>query len=158
MRSPWVASAIAVICFTMGASAQPVDQGTRQQIERLVATYAESFNKQDAAGIAGLYTKDGVLVSSAGKAVKTGPQEIEQSYQSAFKSGMNHIEITLDQVSPFGSDAAISMGEYYLAGQGQSGPIKVEGHWTAVDAREGGAWKIRLLTVVPNPPPTPPAR
>ena len=157
MRS-LIITAIAVLTIATPVSAQGVDQGTRQQIERLAVTYAENFNKQDVAGIAGLYTNDGVLVSQGPRVVKTGPQEIEQSYQSAFKSGMNHIEITLDQVSPFGSDAAISMGEYYLAGQGQSGPIKVEGHWTAVDAREGGAWKIRLLTVVPNPPPTPPAR
>jgi uncharacterized protein (TIGR02246 family) len=152
MRSCWIISAIAAIGLVVSASAQQLDQGTRQQIERLVATYAENFNKQDAAGIAGLYTKDGVLVSSAAKAVKSGPQEIEQSYQGAFKSGMNHIELTVDQVLPFGTDAAISMGEYHLAGQGQSGPMKVDGHWTGVDVREGGTWKIRLATAVPNPP------
>jgi uncharacterized protein (TIGR02246 family) len=153
MRSRWIISAIAAICLAVSASAQQADQSTRLQIARLVATYAENFNKQDAAGIAGLYTKDGVLVSSAAKAVKTGPQEIEQSYQGGFKSGLNHIELTVDQVLPFGTDAAISMGEFHLAGQGQSGPMKVDGHWTGVDVREGSTWKIRLATSVPNPPP-----
>ena len=153
MRSPWAISAIAVICFAASASAQQVDQSTQQQIQRLVATYAEKFNKQDFSGIAGLYTTDGVLVSQAPKVVKTGPQEIEQSYQNAFKSGALHLELTVDQVSPLGTDAALSMGEYHLTGQGQNGPVKVDGHWTGVDVREGGTWKIRLATAVPNPPP-----
>jgi uncharacterized protein (TIGR02246 family) len=154
MRLPWIIATIAAIGVGVtSASAQQAEQSTQQQIPQLVATYAENFNKQDAAGIAGLYTTDGVLVSQAPKVVKTGPQEIEQSYQSAFKSGMNHVELTVDQVSPLGTDAALSMGEYHLTGQGQNGPMKVDGHWTGVDVREGGTWKIRLATAVPNPPP-----
>jgi uncharacterized protein (TIGR02246 family) len=154
MRSPWTISPLAALCFAASASAQQVDQSTQQQIKELVATYAEKFNKQDAAGIAGLYTTDGVLVSSAQKAVKSGPQEIEQFYQSgAFKSGMNHVDLTVDQVTPLGTNAVISMGEYHLTGQGQTGPMKVDGHWTGVDIREGGTWKIRLATAVPNPSP-----
>jgi len=153
MRAPWVASSIAVICFTMGAFAQQGSQSTRQEIERLVATYAEKFNKQDFAGIAGLYTTDGALVSQAPKVVKTGLQEIEQNYQSAYKSGLNHLDLTVDQVSPLGTDVAISMGEYHLTGQSQNGPMKMDGHWTGVDVREGGTWKIRLATAFPNPPP-----
>jgi uncharacterized protein (TIGR02246 family) len=154
MRSSWIISTIAAMCVAASASAQPVDQGTPQKIKELVATYVEKFNKQDFAGIAGLYTTDGVLVSSAPKVVKTGPQEIEQNYQNAYKSGLNHLELTVDQVSPLGTDAAISMGEYHLTGQGQNGPMKVDGHWTGVDVREGGVWKIRLATAFPNPPPT----
>ena len=94
-----------------------------------------------------------MLVSQAPKVVKTGPQDIEQNYQSAFKSGMNHLELTVDQVSPLGTDAALSIGEYHLTGQGQNGPINADGHWTGVDAREGSTWKIRLATAVPNAPP-----
>ena len=118
-----------------------------------VATYAEKFNKQDFPGIAGLYTTDGVLVSPGANAVKAGPQEIEQHYQNVSKSGINHLELTVDQVSPFGTDAAIAIGEYHYTGQGQNGPLKADGHWTGVDVREGGIWKIRLGTAVPNLPP-----
>jgi uncharacterized protein (TIGR02246 family) len=149
MRPYWT-STIAAICFAASASAQQVDQSMRQQIERLAAAYTENWNKQDAAGIAGLYTRDGVLVTST---VKTGSQEIEQHYQGVFKRGLNHNQLTVDQVSPFGTDAAISMGEYHITGQGQDGPIKLDGYWTAVDVRQGDTWKIRLLTGVPSPPP-----
>jgi uncharacterized protein (TIGR02246 family) len=154
MLSPWIISAILVIGLAPPTFAQQVDPDTRQQVERLAATYAECFNKQDAAGIASLYARDGVLVSRAAKAVKTGAQEIEQTYQSVFKSGMNHTDMTVDQVSPLGTDAVIAMGEYHGSGHGQNGPIEVDGHWTGVDVREGGTWKIRLLTAFPNPPAT----
>jgi hypothetical protein len=63
MRHVWklaAVAALALITSATSASAQGVDQNTRQQIERIVATYVENFNKQDAAGIASLYTKDGV--------------------------------------------------------------------------------------------------
>src|SRR5690348_6952855 len=130
MHSPWIVSAIAATCFAVSASAQQSNQGTRHDIEQLVATYAEKFNKQDFPGIAGLYTTDGVLVSPGAKAVKAGPQEIEQHYQNVSKSGINHLELTVDQVSPFGTDAAIAMGEYHYTGQGQNGSLKADGHWT----------------------------
>ncbi len=153
MRARWALLGVTAASLAVSASAQPADQSMRQEIERLAATYAENFNKQDAAGIASLYTKDGMLVSSAPKIVKNGPQEIEQAYQTLFKTGINHEQIIVDQVSPLGGDAAISLGEYHLTGEGQSGAIKVDGHWTAVDVREGSTWKIRLITAFPNPPP-----
>ena len=154
MRSPSIISVIVGIGLALPASAQPVDPNTRQQIERVVARYAENFNKQDAAGITSLYARDGILVSPAAKVVKNGAQEIEQSYQSVFNSGFTNNQSTLDQASRLGSNAIIAIGETHLSGQGQNGPIKADLHWTMVAAREGGSWKIRLLTAVPNPPPT----
>ena len=64
----------------------------------------------------------------------------------------NHDEGTIDQVTPLGNDEAISVGEYHFTGQGQNGPIKSDGHWTALYVREGGQWKIRLLTALNDPP------
>jgi uncharacterized protein (TIGR02246 family) len=156
MRPIWIISAIA-ISITTSASAQGVDQNTRQQIEQLVTTYRENWNNHNAAGIAGLYTKDGVLVSQAPKVVKTGTQEIVQQYETIFKT-MSHNDAATAEVSPLGTDAVFSVGEYHLSGQGQSGPAKVDGHWTAVYVREGGTSKIRLLAAIPDLSPTPPAR
>ena len=159
MRSVWFISAIAALSLTtFGAAAQQVDQNTRQQIERIVAAYHENWNNHNAAGIAGLYTKDGVLVTQAPKVVKTGQQDIEQNYKNAFNTIPHHDSATVDEVSPLGADAAMSVGEYHLTGKGESGPTKLDGHWTAVYVRDGGAWKIRLLTAVPDLPPAPPAR
>jgi uncharacterized protein (TIGR02246 family) len=157
MRYSWNFVPIAVFSLTTSiACAQGVDQNTRQQIEQLIATYHDDWNKQDAAGIASLYTRDGVLVTSDVKAVKNGPQEIIEHYQNLFKRGITHHDsATVDQLLPLGNNALMSMGQYHLSGQGPNGPLKGDGYYTAVDVLDGGTWKIRMLTAVPNPPPTP---
>ena len=85
MRSLCIVSAIAAVGLTTPASAEQADPSTRQQIERITDAFAENWNKQDAAGIAGLFTKDGVIVTSNARAVDTGRQEIEQHFQNVFK-------------------------------------------------------------------------
>jgi uncharacterized protein (TIGR02246 family) len=157
MRSIWLISAFTAFGLASPVSAQQVDQSTRQQLERIVAAYHDNWNNHNATGIADLYTKDGILVTQSPKVVKTGQQEIEQQYQDTFKAGIAHDSATVDQISPVGNEL-ISVGEYHLVDQSKSSPTKIDGHWTAVYVRDGAAWKIRLLTAFPNPPPAPPAR
>ena len=96
MRAIRVMFAMAAICVAAPASAQQSDQEKQQEIARLGAKfllrqeiqsfglkYMDNLEKQDAAGVAGLYTKDGILVSPT--AVALGPQAIEQFYQNEFK-------------------------------------------------------------------------
>ncbi len=150
MRSSIIV-AFAALGLITSASAQEIDQNTRQQIERIAAAYVENWNKHNAAGVAALYAKDGVQVTAAG--VKSGPQEIEQAYQSAIKTFPQHNGQTIEQISPLGNDAVIRIGQFHLAGEGPNGPTKLDGRYTSVDVREGGTWKIRLLTAIPVPPP-----
>lgn len=156
MRSSIIV-AFATLGLITSASAQEIDQNTRQQIERIAAAYVENWNKHDAAGVAGLYAKDGVLVTATG-AVRSGSQEIEQAYQGAMKMFPQHNGQTIEQISPLGNDADIRIGQFHLSGEGPNGPTKLDGRYTAVDVREGGTWKIRLLTAVPIPPPAEAAR
>ena len=87
--------------------------------------------------------------------VNNGTQEIVEHYKDVFKRGITHHDsATVDQFLPLGSNAVMTVGEYHLSGQGQSGPIKADGHYTAVNILDGGAWKIRLLTATNPPPPT----
>ncbi len=156
MRSSIIV-AFAGIGFIPLASAQQTGQTNRQQLEQISAAYVENWNKHNAAGIAALYAKDAVMITGTG-AVRNGPQEIEQAYQGAMKTFPHHDGQTIDQISPLGNDADIRVGEFHLSGQGQNGPIKLDGRYSAVDVREGGEWKIRLLTAVPIVPPAPAAR
>ena len=153
MRALWIISAILVILPAGSPSAQQSHLDTRYQIEQMAATFTEHYNKQDAAALASMFTKDALRVSSDGTAVSAGPQAIEESFNTQFKAGLAHIELVVDQVSPFGADAAVTIGKYQLTGQGRSGPLKMDGHWTEVEVREGGVWKIRLLTVTPKTAP-----
>ena len=138
MRSS-IITAFAAFGLITSASAQEVDQNHRQQIERIAAAYVENWNKHNAAGVAALYTKDGVQVTATG--VKSGPQEIEQAYQSAMKTFPQHNGQTIEQISPLGNDAVIRIGQFHLAGEGQNGPTKLDGRYTSVDVREGGHGK-----------------
>jgi lipoprotein-anchoring transpeptidase ErfK/SrfK len=94
-----------------------------------------------------------VRVSSTDGAASTGPQAIAESFKTQFKLGFNHIDLIVDQVSPLGTDATVTTGRYQTTGRGQGGLLRVEGHWTQVEVREAGAWKIRLLTVAPKTEP-----
>ena len=42
---------------------------------------------------------------------------IEDSFETLFKTGLSHIELVVDQVSPLGADAAVTIGKYHLTGQ-----------------------------------------
>ena len=123
----------------------------KQDLTKLASAYAECFNKKDPACIAALYASGGVLVNPAGLHA-----DITKVYEGTFKAGYDHNGATVDQVWPLGPDMALSMGEYTLSGKNPSGAaMETSGRWTAVDVREGGQWKIRMLTAFPNPPPPP---
>ena len=111
-----IVGVFAALGLITSASAQEVDQNHRQQIERIAAAYVENWNKHDAAGIAALYAKDGAQVTATG--VKSGPQEIEQAYQSATKTFPQHNGQTIEQISPLGNDADTRIGQFHLSGQG----------------------------------------
>ena len=125
------------------------DQSGKQEVDKIVAAYTESFNKQNTAGIAELFTKDGVLVNP------TGPHtDIAQFIDGGFKAGLDHIEITVKDVARLGTDNMIGIGEYITSGKNASGAaIGTTGVWTAAYVRDGGAWKLRMLTGFPKAPP-----
>jgi uncharacterized protein (TIGR02246 family) len=140
-----------VLVATLAAPATAVagDESLKQLVEKLAANYADNIAKQDPAGIAALYAKDGVLV------INTGVQtDIAKAYEGTFKAGFNHDEIKVDSASSLGPDALIANGEFRLTGKSESGaPIEIDGFWTATDVREGGTWKIKMLTAMPKAPP-----
>jgi uncharacterized protein (TIGR02246 family) len=147
---------VLTIVALMGLAAPASAQDVRQQLEKVVAAYTDAENKLDAAAVAALYTKDGEAVSPFGKSiVKRGPQEIEEYYQAGFKMLKDrHVDIKLDEASQIRPDTAIAAGSFVVTGKADNGdPVKMEGHWTGVYVMDGGAWKVRLGTVFPNPPP-----
>jgi uncharacterized protein (TIGR02246 family) len=140
-----------VLVATLAAPATAVagDESLKQVVEKLAATYADNIAKQNPAGMAALYAKDGMLV------INTGVQtDITKAYEGTFKAGFNHDEITVDAASSLGPDILIANGEFHLTGKSESGaPLEITGFWTATDVREGGTWKIKMLTAMPKAPP-----
>jgi len=144
------------LCLFLATLATPAvtvagDENLKQEVEKVGAAYADSFNRQDGAGIAALYASGGIIVNA------TGPHaDIAETYAGIFKAGFNHNDITVGEVWPLGADTLLAVGEYHITGKNQSGvPLEVTGIWTATDVREGGKWKIRMLSAIPKPPQAP---
>ena len=138
------------LCFLLlSMPAVAADNRLKQELAKVSAAYAESFDRQDGAGIAALYARGGIHVTPAGPRT-----DIAQFFETAFKSGLNHEDLTVNEAWALGANTALSMGEYHITGKNQSGgaPIEIEGLWTAVDVREGGEWKIRMMSAIPKPP------
>ena len=142
------------VLFLLGAAlsvpalAADTDQNLKKEIEKVSSAYAASFNKHDGAGIAALYARDGIYVSSAGPRT-----DVANIYEGVWKAGFDHMETTVNQVWPLGTDTALVLGEYHTTGKNQNGePIELAGRWTAVDIRENGNWKIRMQSVIRNQP------
>src|SRR4029077_16655781 len=133
MRSHWIVAAILTVFPAASSFAQQSPLDMRKQVEQMTATFSERYNKQDAAGLATMFVKDAVRVSSTDGAASTGPQAIAESFKTQFKLGFNHIDLIVDQVSPLGTDAAVTIGRYQTTGRGQGGLLRVEGHWTQVE-------------------------
>jgi ketosteroid isomerase-like protein len=133
--------------------AQSIDPNLRETAERISGIYSDSFSKQNAAPIGELFTQDAVSLSpTPGGAVKTGKEAITRGYEGFMKAGANHIEVNFSQLMPLADNVALGWGDYHVTGQGQSGPLKVDGDWSATYVRDGGIWKIRLLSAIPRPP------
>lgn len=137
-----------IVAFSAPAFADDADL-KKQVVEQNAAPYRESFNKQDVAGIVATYATGAIIVNPAG-----AHTDIAKFIEGAFKAGFNHIENEVDQVWPLGADTTLGMGKFRATGKNQSGaPIEVAGHWTATYVREGGKWKVRMTSIIPQPPP-----
>jgi uncharacterized protein (TIGR02246 family) len=144
------ASALFCVIVAVAAPAFADDAADlKKQVEQIRNAYVESFNKQDAAGIAALFATNAIVVGPL------GPQpDVVKVAEGMFNAGFNHIEAKVDQVWTLGPDTAIGMGEARLTGKNQSGaPIENANFWTATYVKEGGKWKVRMLSSIPKPPP-----
>jgi uncharacterized protein (TIGR02246 family) len=141
-----------VICFSLllsTAAATASDQSLKEELGKVASAYEQHFNKQDAAGITSLFTKDYLRVTQNG----VEPDNTKY-YEGAFKAGMNRLEIKTTDVQSLSENMALLTGEARVTGKSEKGdPLELNVIWTSVDVRENGQWKIRMLTSVPKPPP-----
>jgi ketosteroid isomerase-like protein len=141
------------VCFSLLLSAVPATASDlKEEIGKIGSAYEQHFNKQDAAGITSLFTKNYLRVTQNG----IEPDNTKY-YEDAFKAGLNRLEIKTTEIQPLSENTALATGEARVTGQSEKGdPLDLNVIWTAFDVRENGQWKIRMLTSVPKPPPPQP--
>ena len=115
------------------------DPETVREIQAFVKEFEEGFNKNDAAALAALCTKDAVQVSPAGPIC--GRQAIEKNYLAFFQqSHPTNIVCSVDQVYTAGN-VSWNFGDYSFTVEGEDSPISVKGYRLDILVREGQAWK-----------------
>ena len=136
---------------TFAQQKDTADPELTEQLKALSKKTDDAYNNNDPAAVAALFTEDAVLVTPHGAFY--GREAIEKYYADVFKQFhfSNHLQ-KADQYSPHiigtTGDEAWSNGEWTLTHQGQNaGLVEVKGYWSAIQVREGGVWKKRLLTV-----------
>jgi len=69
-------------------------------------------------------------------------------------AGLNRLEVKTTEVQSLSENMVLATGESRVSGKNEKGdPLEITVIWTALDVRENGQWKIRMLTSVPKPPP-----
>src|ERR1700745_803847 len=135
-------AALAVGCYTLPTFAQQQDlQEVMNAANALSARESELLSKKDAAGIASLFTSDGLLVTLAPQfAFKPGRDAIQKHYQSIIEAGASSITLELKNMELRGNDGVWAAGNYSV-------PVKdktIKGNWFRILRRESGTWKIAM--------------
>jgi uncharacterized protein (TIGR02246 family) len=123
------------LSFALSACAgmPSTDPGPQGAMER----FRVAFNKQDAAGVASVFSSDGKLLP-AGQPIVTGTENIRAYWQGAFNAGVSHIEKTPIDITVCG-DLAVETSSYVVTFKDQ----KVIGKDTLVWRRgTNNVWSI----------------
>jgi uncharacterized protein (TIGR02246 family) len=133
---------LAVSCFSLPTFAQQQDlQEVMNAANALGARESELLGKKDAAGIASLFTSDGLLVMLAPQfAFKPGRDAIQKHYQSIIDAGASSITLELKNMELRGNDGVWAAGNYSVTVKDKA----IQGSWFRILKHENGAWKIAM--------------
>jgi uncharacterized protein (TIGR02246 family) len=133
---------LTVGCFSSPILAQQQDlQEVMDATKALGARESELLNKKDAAGIASLFTSDGLLVMLAPQfAFKPGRDAIQKHYQGIIDAGASNIALELKNLELRGNDGVWAAGNYSIVVKDKT----IQGNWFRILKRENGSWKIAM--------------
>jgi ketosteroid isomerase-like protein len=129
-------------CFSLPIFAQQQDlQEVMNAANALSVRESELLSKKDAAGIASLFTSDGLLVMLAPQfAFKPGRDAIQKHYQGIIDAGATSITLELKNLVPRGDDGLWATGAYSVTVKDKI----IQGNWFRILKRENGNWKIAM--------------
>jgi uncharacterized protein (TIGR02246 family) len=143
MKSAVFAAVLLTVgCFALPIFAQQQDlQEVMDAAKALNARENELLSKKDVAGIASLFTSDGLLVMLAPQyAFKPGREAIQKHYQGIIDAGVISITLELKNLELRGNDGVWAAGNYSITVKDKT----IQGNWFRILKRENGNWKITM--------------
>jgi uncharacterized protein (TIGR02246 family) len=128
-------------------------QDARQAVEAFVTKYLEAYNKKDAAGVAVLYTEDGLLVPPG--PIATGKQNIEKAWRAVFDAGRTGLRYDIQQIEAEGN-LVWSVGRFTVMAPDESGMLQErQGNFANIYEWVGDELRFRVhaFNFLPGPRP-----
>lgn len=145
-----------LIGLAMPATAQQTgstaEQNALRMVEAFNVKYIEAYNNKDAAGVASLYTEDGVLVPPG--AIAVGRQDIEKAWRAVFDAGRTGLRYMIREAHAEGN-LVWAVGQFTVMSPEQGGVMQERrGNFANLYQREGGDLKFRVhaFNFLPAPP------
>ena len=141
----FAAALLTVGCFSLPIFGQQQDlQEVMNAANALSARESELLSKKDPAGIASLFTSDGLLVTLAPQfAFKPGRDAIQKHYQGIIDAGATSVTLELKNLELRGNDGVWVAGTYSITVKDNN----IQGNWFKILKRENGNWKIAMEAV-----------
>jgi uncharacterized protein (TIGR02246 family) len=133
---------------TSAAGQQSESQADQQAARDVHVQFATAFNRQDAAGLASLFSESGIRVTPQG--IIQGRDAIQKDSDKRFQSRFHDLSITPLIARALG-DLIWEAGEWTM----KIGEQTVRGYFAMTLVREGNGFKIRDDTFNVAPPPSP---
>ena len=124
---------------------QNVLQSDQQALREFEMQLTTAFNRQDAAGVASLFTEDALRVTPQG--IIQGREAIQKDMDKRFQSHFHDLSATITIVRAFGN-SIWEAGEWSM----MIGDRPVRGYFSETVVREGDKYKIRDETFNVVPP------
>lgn len=100
--------------------------------------FMDTFAKGDAAGVASLYTEDGMLLPAGMESIK-GKQGVEHFWQGVMGMGIKQVRLDTIEIDQ-GENMTAELGNYTLSGE--DGKPVDKGKYIVVWKKEGGEWRL----------------
>ena len=101
-------------------------------------SFESTFGRGDAAGMADLYTDNGMLLPTGSDFVR-GKRAIEGFWQGAMDMGIKNAKLDIVEVEQHG-DTAIEVGQYTLSSADEQ--VMDHGKYVVIWKHEDGVWKL----------------
>ncbi len=101
-------------------------------------SFMANFGRQDAAGMASLYTANGSVLP-ANSDILSGAENVQAFWQGAFDMGLREAVLETIELEVHG-ETAIETGHYTLKAAG--GAVADSGKYIVIWKNDGGTWKL----------------